>query len=264
MRNSIIVVAALLLAACGTEQAATEAPAPTYSAADYSAAIADIARPEEDRERDADRKPGELLAFAQIDPGDVVGDFAMGGGYVTRLLAIAVGNTGKVYAFQPSEFIAAFPSYAKDQDDAVAPYADENGKPIHVFPLRAPLTEPGWPEPLDTIITVMNYHDLYLNDFPPDLPEKTMKSLFDALKPGGTLIVVDHSSVDGADAKEVANSLHRGNRQAILDLATAAGFVLDGEGDLYSRPDDPRTANVFNPSIRGKTDQFALRLRKPE
>ena len=197
MRNLIFAaLASTALVACSSEP---EAPAePTYSSEDYSAALLDIARPEADRARDASRKPGELLAFAQIDKGDVVGDFIMGGGYVTRLLAIAVGNDGKVYAFQPEEFIAFRAEYATEQDDAVAPYADADGNQNKVIPLRAPITDPGWPEPLDTIITVMNLHDLYLSQMPDDLPETVAQSLFAALKPGGTLVVVDHSSVEGS------------------------------------------------------------------
>ena len=90
----------------------------------------------------------------------------------------------------------------------------------------------------------------------------TTKALFDALKPGGVLVVVDHLAAEGA-GPEVANTLHRMDRQLALDTLTAAGFVLEEESDLYARPDDPRDANVFDPSIQGATDQFAWRLRKP-
>ncbi|HSG34258.1 MAG TPA: methyltransferase, partial [Sphingomonadaceae bacterium] len=191
MRNLILaVLAATALSACTSEPAEPEAAAPAYLAADYSAAIADIARPEADRARDAERKPGELLAFAEIDRGEAVGDYIMGGGYVTRLLAIAVGNNGKVYAFQPDEFIAFRPDYAKEQDEAVAPYANEDGSPGHVVPLRGPVAAPPFPEPLDTIITVMNLHDLFIPQMPEGTSEKAIASLYDALKPGGTLVVV--------------------------------------------------------------------------
>ena len=119
--------AALGLAGCGNTGEATQgdAPASEYSADRYRSAIADIARPAADRELDAARKPGEFLAFAQIDPGEKVGDYIMGGGYMTRLLATAVGFEGKVYAFQPDEFIAFRSEYATEQDAAVAPYTDE-------------------------------------------------------------------------------------------------------------------------------------------
>lgn len=241
------------LTACSSDKPAEEA-GPTYSAQQYSSAIADIARPESDRESDATRKPGDLLAFAQIDRGERVGDYIMGGGYVTRLLAMAVGSDGKVYAFQPEEFIRFRPEYATEQDEAVAPY------PERVIPLRAPVAEPGFPEPLDTIITVNNLHDVY--NMPEGTAEKAIAGLFAALKPGGTLVVVDHSAAEGAGVA-AAKDLHRMDRQLAVDALTAAGFVLEEESDLYTRADDPRTANVFDESIRGKTDQFALRFRKP-
>jgi len=263
MRKLVVIVfASALIAGCSGSPAETETAA-TYSAGNYSAAIADIARPAADRERDAERKPGELLAFAEIDRGEVVGDYIMGGGYVTRLLAIAVGSDGKVYAFQPSEFIAFRPAYATEQDEAVAPYANEDGSPGHVLPVRAPVAAPGFPEPLDTIITVMNLHDLFIPQMPDGTADKAIKALFDALKPGGKLVVVDHRALAGGGL-EAADKLHRMDEQMAKDALTNAGFVLEAESDLYARPDDPRSANVFDDSIRGKTDQFALRFVKPE
>lgn len=258
------IIAALLatcaLTACAGEGEG-EAPATEYSAEQYMQAISDIARTD-DQAADEARKPGELLAFAQIDTGDVVGDYVMGSGYVTRLLALAVGADGKVYAFQPEEFIAFRPEYADEQDAAIAPYTNDQGEPVRVFPLRAPLAQPGWPEPLDTIITVMNFHDLYLPDFPEGTADEASAMLFASLKPGGSLIVVDHLAQDGAGA-EAAGTVHRMDRQVALDTLTAAGFMLEEESDLYSRPNDPRTANVFDAPIRGRTDQFTWRLRKP-
>lgn len=262
MRSATLAAVLLLgLSACSGEADTVEMEAQGYAASDYMAAINDVARME-DRERDEARQPGELLAFAQIDRGEVVGDYIMGGGYLTRLLAMAVGADGKVYAFQPDEFIAFRPEYAEEQDAAVAPYSDDNGNPVRVFPLRGPVAQPGWPEPLDTIITVMNFHDLYLTDFPEGTADAAVQMMYDSLKPGGTLVVVDHEAAEGAGA-EAANTLHRMDAALALETLTSAGFELEEESDLYSRPDDPRDANVFDDSIRGRTDQFAWRLRKP-
>ncbi|MEL1251605.1 class I SAM-dependent methyltransferase [Aurantiacibacter gilvus] len=262
MRTMIIASAMLLgLSACGGD--AEEAPrAHEYTAAEYASAVTDIAR-SDDFETDATRQPGELLAFAQIDRGDVVGDYIMGGGYVTRLLAIAVGSDGKVYAFQPEEFIGFRPEYAEEQDETVRRYADAEGNPVNVFPLRGPIAEPGWPEPLDVIITVMNFHDLYISQMPEGTADAAIAMLYDSLKPGGALVVVDHLAAEGGGA-EAADQLHRMDREMALTALTDAGFELEAESDLYSRPDDPRDANVFDPEIRGQTDQFAWRLRKPE
>lgn len=263
MRRALIAGTLLLgLAACGGEPETAETETAEYSPRQYMQAVNDVARMD-DRQYDEKRQPAELLAFARIDKGEVVGDYIMGGGYLTRLLAMAVGADGKVYAFQPEEFIGFRPAYAEEQDAAVAPYSDDQGNPVRVFPLRGPVAEPGWPEPLDTIITVMNFHDLFISDMPEGTAEAAVQMLYDSLKPGGTLVVVDHLAPEDAGA-EAADELHRMDRQVALDALTSVGFVLEEESDLYSRPEDPRDANVFDDSIRGNTDQFAWRLRKPE
>lgn len=133
---------ALLLAVAAPPVVAKQAPAP-----DYKAALADPARPAADRDRDAARKPAELLAFAGVKPGQSVGDFVMGGGYVTRLLAATVGSSGKVYAFQPAEFIAFKKQYGDDQAAVDAAYAN-------VDAVGGPFAAPAFPAPLDVIITV--------------------------------------------------------------------------------------------------------------
>ncbi|OWQ96683.1 class I SAM-dependent methyltransferase [Sphingopyxis witflariensis] len=241
---------ALLLAVTATPLAAKQAKAPNYSAA-----LADPARPATDRERDATRKPAELLAFAEVAPGEQVGDFVMGGGYVTRLLAAAVGPKGRVYAFQPAEFIGFKKQYGDDQAAIDAAYAN-------VDAVNGPFAAPAFPAPLDTIITVQNFHDLYLKPFPEGTGDKASAALFAALKPGGTLVVVDHSAADGSGTS-LSDSLHRIDKAAVVAALTKAGFKLEASSNLYKRSDDPRTTNVFEPAIRGKTDQFALRFRKP-
>ncbi len=225
------------------------------SSADYAAALADPARPAAERARDGARLPAELLAFAGIRPGMIVGDYIMGGGYLTRILSGAVGPTGHVYAFQPAEFIAFRAQYGEDQRQVDAAYAN-------VDAVGGPIAAPPFPVPLDAIITVQNFHDLYLNAFPADSGARASRALFAALKPGGILVVVDHSAADGSGTRD-ADGLHRIDRAAVIAALTGAGFILDGESNLYARSTDARTHNVFNPAIRGQTDQFTLRFRKP-
>ena len=187
MRNVVLGFAlAIALAACATDGAGDRQPV----AADYATALADPARPATERERDAARKPAELLAFAGVRPGMKVGDFVMGGGYMTRLLSAAVGPTGKVYAFQPAEFIAFRSQYGDDQRTVDAAYTN-------VDAVNGPFAAPPFPEPLDLIVTVQNFHDLYLNPFPQGTGTRASAALFAALKPGGTLVVVDHSAAAG-------------------------------------------------------------------
>ena len=253
MRTTLGLGMALVLAACAPSGGTVPS---THAPDQYAAAVADTQRPQADRDRDGARMPAEILAFAQIDPGEKVGDFIMGGGYWTRLLSTAVGPGGKVYAFQPDEFIGFRPAYGDEQTAAASGRAN-------VVALRGSIAAPPFPEPLDTIITVQNLHDLYIGAMPQDTAPKALAALFAALKPGGTLLVVDHSAVPGAGVA-AANALHRMDLQVAIAALTDAGFTVEAESELYRRPNDPRTANVFDPAIRGKTDQFVLRLRKPE
>ncbi|MFC3711291.1 class I SAM-dependent methyltransferase [Sphingoaurantiacus capsulatus] len=230
-------------------------PASAAPSAAVTAALADANRPDADKARDAARKPAELLALANVKPGAKVGDFIMGGGYLTRILAGAVGPTGKVYAYQPAEFIAFRAAYGEEQKAASAPYKN-------VVPLNQSLTAVGFPEPLDAIITVQNYHDMHLKAFPAGAADAINKKLFDALKPGGTFLVVDHSAADGSGFRD-SDTLHRADKAAVRAEIEKAGFRFEREADLYRAPADDRTVNVFRPEIRGKTDQFTLVFRKP-
>ena len=242
---------ALSIAAC----APVADQSPRLAPADYFGSLADSRRPAADRDRDAARMPAEVLSFAEIAPGEVVGDYLMGGGYFTRLLAAAVGPEGKVNGFTADEFISFRPEYATEQDAVVADYDN-------VFAVRSPVAAPAFPEPLDTLITVQNFHDLFIPQMPEGTGAKGVEAFYDALKPGGTLVVIDHSASQGSGTS-TTGATHRIDKQFVIDTLTAAGFVLEEEADFYARPDDPRTANVFDPAIRGKTDQFALRFRKP-
>ena len=249
MNRRLIAAASILLAtACMTPSAMQP-----MAAADYQVALA--ARPAADLARDAARKPAELLAFAGIRPGDTVGDYIMGGGYFTRVLSSAVGPEGKVYAFQPNEFIAYRADYAKEQDETVAALANTEG-------VRGPGAEPPFLEPLDAIVTIQNFHDLYLSAGPPGTPQKAAAALYKALKPGGALVVVDHDAPAGAT--DAPDKLHRIEKSRVVEALTGAGFRLEAESQLFANSSDARDKLVFDPAIRGKTDQFTLRFRKPK
>lgn len=258
MRSAFAGAAAALVLLAGPALAQHEhhgMTTPATASPNVTAALADPKRPAEDKARDAARKPAELLALANVKLGDKVGDWVMGGGYVTRVLASAVGPNGKVYAYQPAEFVTFMAQYGTDQDAVAKAYPN-------VTPIRAPLNAFRFPEPLDAIITVQNYHDLYLKPFPADTAPKARAELFRALKPGGVLVLVDHSAADGSGTRD-ADSLHRIDKQTVIKELTEVGFKLEGEHQLYVHPEDPRTAVVFDPAIRGKTDQFTLVFRKP-
>ena len=262
---------ALVLAGCASESSlpyavapppppldeAAEAPA-AASAASHSvaphiaAAIADGHRPAEDRARDVQRKPAELLAFAGIAPGQRVADLIPGGGYFTRLFAKAVGDGGKVYAVAPANPDGNF------MPEVLAVLGDTAITNVSVVRFAGPLA---LPEPVDVIFTAQNYHDLHLPRLRLDVPAMN-RAFFAALKPGGVLVVVDHSAIAGSGL-DVPDVLHRIDEAIVVREVTAAGFVLDGTSDVLRNPDDARNVGVFDPAIRGNTDQFVLRFRKP-
>lgn len=251
MARNLMVSVLALAAIAGAGLALAAVPA------NLTAALGDKARPPADSSRDMARKPAELLALAEVKPGQKVCDFMMGGGYFTRILSPAVEPTGKVYAYQSSEFIKFRAAYATEQASVVADYKN-------VTPLTAPVAAAGLPDGLDLVLTVQNYHDLHLKAFPADTADAANREIFKALKPGGLYVVVDHAALPGAPI-EVADKLHRIDEAVVKKEVEAAGFKLAAEDDkLLGNPADPHDKLVFDASIRGKTDQFVLKFRKPK
>ena len=262
-RPLILVVAMglLFVAACGKESTVpaqapaaptAAAPAPAQpsaqpaaaSTATASAAIADAvanpARPADDVARDADRKPAETLAFFDVAPGEVIFEFIAGGGYFTELLSRTVGDSGRVVASRE------------------APERIANGRLPNVT--AAPDQDWGLaPDSVDLVFTALNYHDV-INLKVDRAP--LLANMFKALKPGGILAIIDHSAEAGSGVRDVG-TLHRVDESVVVSEVKAAGFELVGTSDLLRNPADARTLKVFDPAIRGKTDQFILKFRKP-
>ena len=241
-----------ILAAVATLTATTASAAVP---ANIAAALADPARPGKETAADAARKPGELLALTGLKPGDKVADLVMGGGYFTRILSVAVGPTGQVYAYQPAEFIAFGANYGVSIKEVSAAYKN-------ITPLSMGFGALDLPDGLDLVLTVQNYHDLHLKPFPTDTAAKVNAEVFKSLKSGGIYMIVDHEAAAGSGIT-TADTLHRIDIAAVKKEVEAAGFKLDSESQLLDLPADPRTANVFDPAIRGKTDQFILKFKKP-
>jgi predicted methyltransferase len=245
------VVSVLAVLALGAGGAAfAEVPA------NIAKALADPSRPAEQSARDATRHPGEVLALAGVKTGDTVVDFIMGGGYLTRILSGAVGPKGTVYAYQPGEFIKFKAKYGEDQASTVA--ALPNAKP-----LNGPMVGLDLPDNLDVVVTVQNYHDMHLKPFPADMAAKVDAEIFKSLKPGGVFLVVDHAAAAGSGLA-APDTLHRIDIEVVKKEVEAVGFKLETESPLLANPADPHTASVFDPGIRGKTDQFILKFRKPK
>ena len=117
---------------------------------------------------------------------------------------------------------------------------------------------------LDVVFTAQNYHDLYITEYALGNAAEINAAAFAALKPGGIYLVIDHSAVAGTPTETGSNGIHRIDQATVRSEIEAAGFVFDGEAEFLRNPEDPRTANVFDEAIRGRTDQFVMRFRKPE
>ena len=246
IRTPALVLSALLLAGAGAPVAmaamASMAPAAVQGGA---------ARPQADIDRDANRKPMQVIAFAGVKRGMTVAELGPGGGYYTRLLSAAVGPTGKVYALATTGQ-AARPG-GLDGLNALAAALP------NVKVLAVDYTNFTLPEKVDLIWTTENYHDFH-NGPTANVPGMD-KSVFDSLKPGGTFYVEDHSAAPGAGL-EAASKLHRMDEAVAKTELTAAGFKLDAEGDLLHNPADTRTT-TNSETGHFNTDRFMLRLKKP-
>jgi predicted methyltransferase len=243
-RRSALLAAAALLALAGSPVIAADAMPPYVTAA-----INDPARPQDNKDLDAARKPAAMMAFAGVKPGDKVVEFWPGGGYVTRLLSKIVGPSGKVYSLNAP----TFPQALKDRPKAVT----ENAAYSNVTLMEQPFAEIKIPEPVDVVWTSENYHDFQNNGpFKSDTAQMN-KAVFAALKPGGVYIVTDYEGAAGT-GKTQTQALHRIDPAAIKSEVTAAGFVLEAESNALKNPAD----NMTERSRQGSTQVF-YRFRKP-
>lgn len=220
-------------------------------------AVADPARPAKDREADASRMPGQTLAFFGIKPGMHVLDLLAGGGYFTELLARAVGPDGKVYAQNNKawrDFLGK--PLAERYAGQRLPNAVQWDRELDALDLK--------PNSLDAVVLIQGFHDFYYisASWPKVDSQAVLKAVHSALKPGGVFGIVDHAAAPGQDIYADGSKLHRITEQRVKELITAAGFVLVAESPLLRNPADDHTKEVFDPAIRGKTDQFMLRFRK--
>lgn len=223
-----------------------------------SAAGADPVRPAADVARDAARQPSKMRSFAGVKPGDRVADFMAGGGYFSRVLAQAVGPAGHVYAFVPDEELKNCD--ASETDGALALGHDHAYGNVDL--LAGPVNAFAAPEPLDVVWTAQNYHDLHDPFMGPADIAAVNRHIYAALKPGGVFLVIDHVAQAGSGLRDT-NTLHRIDPETIVREVEAAGFTLEARSDALHNPADAHTLIVFDPAIRGHTDQIVLKFRKP-
>lgn len=246
MKRIALAVAVAMGSVVGLGHAAN---VPSY----VSTAVADKARPEKDTARDADRKPAEIMTLAGVSPGKRVVDVGPGAGYYLRIISRIVGAKGHVYGFNPTWVAEKFP---------VAPHGvttlASNGY-ANVESVVQAMADIKIEPKVDIIFISQLYHDQHWQKV--DIA-KMNKAIFDTLKPGGIYFIIDHIG-RGVSTVEQIDKVHRIDPSIVREEVLAAGFELVTDSDLLRNPYDLGDKSVFDPTIRGHTDQFIFKFRKP-
>jgi predicted methyltransferase len=243
--------AAVLASACLAASLAQSAPAPAY----VTKALADPARPADQRTADAVRAPAETLAFAGVKPGMTVVELFPGGGYFTRPLSDIVGPGGHVLAVENAGWKGAVKADQAMLADKALANVTLSVQPFGALPTDTP--------PADLFWITQNYHDLKIAEYGQvDMAEFNRK-VFAMLKPGGVYFILDHDAAPGLTEAQIAK-LHRIDKATVVREVEAAGFKLADEGGFLRRPGDDHTLPIFDKAIQGRTDQYALKFVKPK
>lgn len=249
--KSILVATILLLAG------------PVFADSGIKSAVGDVLQREDrlarDVARDEMRKPDQILGFLGITPSMHVLDVLAGGGYYTEIFHRYLNDGGHVLMYNAPPYLG----FAKDE--LAERFAD--GRMGDIEQVIADIADMDFePESFDAVFFGLGFHDTYyVSDYWPAVDRvKFLKTLYDALKPGGIFGVTDHRSAPGADPLQSGQLLHRIDPQVVIRDMEAAGFELVGESDVLSRDDDDYSLSVFKPEVRGKTDRFALKFIKPK
>jgi predicted methyltransferase len=260
MRSFALAAAMVAVVACSQAAAVPRRYTAAATAPDLAIAVAAPGRPADQVKLDAVRHPAEILAFEGLRRGDMALDLFAGGGYYTEIMARAVGPTGGVLAWDPANFV---------NDKTRAAFAELKGRAPNSGLLVTPADALSLPaSTFDFVMIHLNYHDFYWesakNRYPRLDPDAILRTLYQAVKPGGTVAVIDHVASPGGDTRAVVDKLHRIDPAVIRADFQRAGFVLDGESNLLRNPADDHSKLVFDPSIRGVTDRVVYRFRKPK
>jgi predicted methyltransferase len=228
-------------------------------APDLPAAVSAPGRPADAVKLDESRKPAEVLSFLGLQRGMAAADLVTGSGYWAEIMARAVGPKGHVTAFEPEQFY----TNPKEQETIAALQAREPAIRLVRYPFE---TFAATPRSFDFAIISLNYHDLYWTSekykIPRTDPAAFLRTLYAAMKPGGIVGVIDHAGPAG-DTRAIVDQLHRIDPATVQADFRAAGFVLEAQSPLLANPADDHSKLVFDPAIRGRTDRFLYRFRKP-
>lgn len=253
MRKMWRAMTAVMIAA-GTPVAAEAAPARIGQAV-----AATAQRSPDNVALDASRKPAELLKFFGLRRGAKVADMFGANGYWAEIIAPAIGPRGTLTVWQPTQFL---------NDERKASFAAGAGRNRNVVLISSPFEAPDLPAgAFDFMLINLDYHDVYWENaergIPRMDPQSWLARLHAAMKPGGVIGVVDHAAKSGSEPRESVEKLHRIDPAIVRADFERAGFILEGTSDLLANPADDHSRNVFEKDIRGKTDRFIMKFRKP-
>ena len=247
----------LSLALAGASTLATVAVA---KPADVKAAVAAAAnRSEENVKLDEGRKPAEVLSFLGLQTGMQAIDMFGGNRYWAEIMAPAVGPKGHVTVWEPTQF------YGKESAEKFAAFQAKAGNThLIVTPFEAlALPENAY----DFMMINLNYHDVYWESAKYGVvkmdPDAFLKTVYASMKPGGIVGVIDHVGNPG-DTRQTVEKFHRIDPAVVKADFEKAGFKLEAESDILKNPADDHSLLVFDPQIRGKTDRFIYKFRKPK
>lgn len=231
--------------------------------ADFSAAVAaavdNPSRLEIDHQKDATRLPDQILNFLEIAPGMKVLDLFAGGGYYTEILSHLVGDQGSVTSHNNQAYV----NYVHEELDQR--YTD--GKLQNVTRIVNEAEDLQLESnSYDATILMLTYHDFFYADETiqwPDVDETALlDKLCDAMKPDAVLGVIDHIADPGGDIAVVAESIHRIDPARVKTDISASCFEFVGESEVLRNDQDDHSKNVFDPSVKGKTDRFVYKFRR--
>ena len=251
MRNLMYLALPLAIAAAPLSTACA-APA------DVATSIAATSRSADNVKLDANRKPAELLKFLGLERGMTVLDMFGGNRYWAEITAPAVAP-GKVLVWEPAQFY---------DDAGKKAFAEFSAKTPNVSIVSTPFEAPDLPANFaDFMLINLDYHDVYWENAKYGVkkmePQAFLAKVYAAMKPGGVVGVVDHVATAGGDTRAVVDKLHRIDPAIVKTDFERAGFKLEAESDMLRNPADDHSLLVFDPKIRGKTDRFVFKFRKP-
>ena len=227
----------------------------------FEGAIGNSNRAEANSERDGARKPDQVLEFIGLDAGDVVLDYGAGGGYWTELFSVVVGDSGKVYAHQRA-------GERYDQREAAFTAQFSPFGNIELMPLDSGAALPLDDGSVDTILVSYLFHHMHYADGSGEVFPDSSKALFGefrrVLKPGGTVIIIEHAAIDGS-GRATSGGWHRTPPEMAKADITGVGFEFAAEApEIFHNPDDDRKNTWFETGLRGKTTTFVQKYRKAE